>query len=196
MLKNLFFSLFLLVIINCQSWSQDMKVFRGMFREAEAILLYLNEDREALKLFLELDKMDPGNAHINYKIGLCYIHIQGEKDKSIPYFLKATESVSEDFVPTYKERNAPPDALFYLALAYHINNQFDKAIDAYNSFIEHADISSYYNVDYVREQINGCLLAKEMMSDPVAIKENPLGDKINTGVLNINPAISGDGPTS
>lgn len=193
MVRNVLSSLILVVILTSQSWSQDMRVFRGMFREAESILLYLNEDRAALRLFLELDQMDPGNAHINYKIGLCYLHIQGEKEKSIPYLVKATESISEEYVPTYKERNAPPDALFYLALAYHVNNQLDEAIDAYNAFIEHADISSYYNVDYVREQISGCLLAKEMINNPIPLRENLLNDQINRGALNINPAVSGDG---
>lgn len=193
MFRKVLFSIIFLTIVISLSWSQDMKVFRAMFREAESILLYLDEEAEALKLLLELDKMDPGNSHINYKIGLCYLHIQGEKQKAIPYFLNASEKVSEDFVPTYKERNAPPDVLFYLALAYHVNNDLDNAIDAYNLFIQHADISSYYNVEYIREQINGCQLAKEMISNPVPIREKILDDQINRGAININPAVSGDG---
>jgi len=193
MLRKVLFLFALLMLIISFSWSQDMKVFRAMFREAESILLYLNEEEEALKLLLELDKMDPGNSHINYKIGLAYLHIQGEKDKAIPYLQKASGNITEEFVPTYKERNAPPDVLFYLALAYHVNNDLDNAIDAYNLFVEHADISSYYNVEYVREQINGCQLAKEMINKPVSIKEEVLDDRINRGRININPAVSGDG---
>ena len=134
MFRKVLFSLLLLNIIVCPTRSQDMRVFRDIFREAEAILLYLDEEEEALQLFLELDRMDPGNAHILYKIGLCYLHIQGEKEMAIPYFLEASESISEEFVSSYKERNVPPDVLFYLALAYHVNNDLDQAIDAYNLF--------------------------------------------------------------
>ena len=195
MFRKILSSFLFLIFLLHTAHAQDMKIFRTMFREAEAILLYLNEDRTALEMFLELDRMDPGNAHINYKIGLCYLHIQGEKDKAIPYLLKATKSVSRDFVPTYKERNAPPDALFYLALSYHVNNQLDEAIVAYNDFIEQADINSYYNIDYVREQINGCLLAKEMMDNPLPVKEVQLTEQINLGTININSAVSGDGNT-
>jgi len=193
MFRKVLFSIFLLITAINLSRSQDMKLFRNLFREAESILLYLDREEEALELFLELDRMDPGNAHIQYKIGLCYLHIQGEKEKAIPFLLKATEFISKDFIPSYKERNAPPDALFYLALAYHVNNDLDHAIDAYNLFIEHADISSYYNVDYVREQINGCLLAKEMLTKPVPIQEVMLDDRINRGNFVINPAVSGSG---
>jgi len=193
MFRKVLFSLLLLTTSMALSRSQDMRLFRDLFREAESILLYLDREEEALELFLELDRMDPGNAHIQYKIGLCYLHIQGEKEKAIPFLLQAAESISEEFVSSYKERNAPPDALFYLALAYHVNNDLDHAIDAYNLFIEHADISSYYNVDYVREQINGCLLAKEMLTKPVPIQEVILDDRINGGSLVINPAVSGNG---
>lgn len=190
--KGLFFLLLLAASIDL-SRTQDQRLFRNLFREAESILLYLDREDEALELFLKLDSMDPGNAHIRYKIGLCYLHIPGAKEKAIPFLLQASESISEDFVSTYKEKNAPPDAFFYLALAYHVNNDLDLAIDAYNLFNEHADITSYYNVDYVREQINGCLLAKEMITRPVSIQENVLDDRINRGDFVINPAVSGNG---
>lgn len=193
MFRKVFFLLLLLTVSIDISRSQDMRLFRNMFREAEAILLYLDREEEALELFLKLDSMDSGNAHIQYKIGLCYLHIQGKKEKAIPFLQQASGSVSDDFISSYKERNAPPDVFFYLALAYHVNNDLDRAIDAYNLFIEHADISSYYNVDYVREQINGCLLAKEMITNPVSIQERVLDDRINRGYFVINPAVSGNG---
>ncbi len=193
MFRKVLCSLLLLKIIICPIRSQDMRVFRDIFREAEAILLYLDEEKKALQLFLELDRMDPGSAHIQYKIGLCYLNIQGEKEKAIPYLMAASEDISKDFVSSYKERTAPTDALFYLALAYHVNNDLDKAIDAYNLFIQHADISSYYNVDYVQEQINGCLLAKEMLKKPVPIKKVLLDDRLNRANFVINPAVSGNG---
>jgi len=84
MFRKVLCSLLLLKIIICPIRSQDMRVFRDIFREAEAILLYLDEEKKALQLFLELDRMDPGSAHIQYKIGLCYLNIQGEKEKAIP----------------------------------------------------------------------------------------------------------------
>ena len=172
---------------------QDKQIFRQMFREAESVLLYLNEEHEALKLFLELDRMDPGNAHIQYKTGLCYLHLPGEKEKAIPWLEKAVRHISSEYKPVYDERNAPPDAWFYLALAYHVNNRFDEAIEAYNTFIETADISGYYDVEYVREQITGCLNAREMVNNPVPCRETKLDRRINAHQVILNPAVSGDG---
>ncbi len=172
---------------------QDKRTFRQMFKEAESILLYLNEENEALKLFLELDRMDPGNAQIQYKIGLCYLHLPGEKEKAIPYFREACKHTSADYQPVYDERNAPRDAFFYLALAYHVNNRFDEAIDAYNKFIEVADVSSYYDVEFVREQINGCLQAREMVNNPVPYEETLLDGAVNASPITFNPAVSGNG---
>ena len=73
-----------LIIVICaladDLYSQDNKIFRGLFKEAESILLYMNEEEDALERYLELEKMDPDNAHIQYKIGVCYLHIPGKKD--------------------------------------------------------------------------------------------------------------------
>ncbi len=81
--------LLVLITLLCTSFfntlSQDNKIFKALFKEAESILLYLNEDEDALERFLQLEKMEPENAHIQFKIGICYLHIPGQKHKSVKH---------------------------------------------------------------------------------------------------------------
>ncbi len=37
------------------------------------------------------------NSNINYRIGVCYLNIPGEKEKAIPYLEKAIKNISESY---------------------------------------------------------------------------------------------------
>ena len=67
---------------------------------------------------------------------------------------------------------------YYLANAYRINNQLDKAIETYFLFKKNLD-SEVYDSNIVNLQIQSCLNAQELMSIPLFIKETNLGDMIN-----------------
>lgn len=185
--------LFMVLLNTLPLFSQDQKAFRQMYKEAESILLYLDQEDDALKLFLAMEKMEPSNANIQYKIGLCYINMKGKKNLSIPYFRNATLHMSETYEDSYEETNAPFDALFYLGMAYHINNEFDEAIEAYQKFIEQADVSSFYQIEYVKEQINGCILARDLYRDPIPVRIEKLDLQTPGSRRVLFPACSGDG---
>ncbi len=189
--------LLVLITLLCTSFfntlSQDNKIFKALFKEAESILLYLNEDEDALERFLQLEKMEPENAHIQFKIGICYLHIPGQKHKSVKHLEFASNHISPDYKSDFRERNAPVDALFYLGLAYHYDNQLDKAIEMYEAFLDKSDATDYYNIEFVRAQIKGCRLAMDLQQEPVDVAEEQLDEAINLYEENINPAISGNG---
>jgi outer membrane protein OmpA-like peptidoglycan-associated protein/tetratricopeptide (TPR) repeat protein len=173
--------------------SQDRRVVRSLYKEAESILLYLDEDEQALERFLMLEEMDPENANIQYKIGVCYLHIPGKKDQAIAPLEYAVDHISTTYESSYTERNAPRDAFFYLGMAYHYNNQLNKAIETYEKFLEIADAADYYNIEFVKTQIQGCRLALEYQKDPVNLQDIMMGSSINRFEENFNPAVSGNG---
>ena len=79
---------------------------------------------EAMPLYSQLTSVYPENSTYNYKYGACLLY--GEEDKSISLkYLK--------FAVEHNEQE--PLAKFYLAHAYHLNYQFDKAIKYYKSYI-------------------------------------------------------------
>ena len=162
-----------------------------MFLEAESFHLF-EEFNEALPLYLELLKDQPGNAFLNYRIGTCYLNIPGEKEMAIEYLEKAIENLdSRDRRPTIRTTRAPLDALFFLANAYHINYHFEKALELYKRFREHLDPSTY-NIDIVDEHIQASVNAMKSIEDPVFFLEENLGERINTRFSETNPVVSGN----
>ena len=80
-------------------------------------------------------KIDPTNSNYKYRIGQCYINTPGEKEKAVSYLEDAVKDINPDYKEgKFKEKQAPYDALYYLANAYRINNQIDKALDTYRLF--------------------------------------------------------------
>lgn len=135
----------------------------------------------ALKNFLELEKAYPDNANIKYKIGLCYLATATQKAKAIPYLKAASKNISKEFVPgNYKVTQAPPDAIYKLARAYHIEFKTDSAIREYKKF---KPLIPSYEVDMIKDverQIKMCENAKEIFKNPVSFSIKNLGKRVNS----------------
>ena len=135
-------------------------------------------------------KLDPANSNYKYRIGQCYINNPGEKEKALSYLEDAVKNINPDYKEgKFNEKQAPYDALYYLANAYRINNQLDKAIETYNIFKKNLN-TQIYDSDIVRLQIQSCLNAKKLMNEPLFIREKNLGNSINETTSEFNPVIS------
>ncbi len=161
--------------------------------DADYYVMMQEYDR-ALKLYLNILESEPENASIKYKIGICYLNSENEKEAAIQYLEEASQKVSEKYNPnSFKEMNAPVDALFLLGSAYRVDNQLDKAIDAYTrykSFLSHGD---EYNNQLIDQYISNCKTASVMRKHPVNLEATNLGSMVNNENSNFNPVISGDG---
>ena len=91
---------FLCILIN--GFTQTEKEIKKIFLEAESYFLYENEYELAAPLFLTLLHLDTLNANINYKLGVCYLSIPGEKTKAIPYLEAAVKNTTSSYQNTYK----------------------------------------------------------------------------------------------
>ncbi len=116
------------IAATAQSDAEKKKIF------AEAESSYLFDEYElANPLYLLLDS--PDNFNIQYKIGTSYLNIPGEKEKAIPYLESAVKHSAYDArITSFREKRAPLDAYFFLAKAYMINNELDKALATFNKF--------------------------------------------------------------
>jgi len=162
-----------------------------MFYEAESWILF-EDFKEALPMYQSLNKFFPTNSNFKYRLGQCYLNIPGEKEKAIGYLEDAARNINPKYREgKYKETGAPYDVLYYLANAYRINNQLDKAIETYQLFKENLD-TRIYNPEVVEEQIRSCYNAKELMKTPLFIREQNLGSNINESISEFNPVISHD----
>lgn len=181
----------LAALVSNNVFSQSRTEIKSMFFDAESWILF-EDYKEALPIYQELLKIFPTNSNYKYRIGQCYINTPGEKEKAISYL----EDAVKDINPAYKEgrfreEQAPYDALYYLANAYRINNQIDKALETYKLFKEKLD-PAVYDSTIVNLQIQSCLNARVLMNEPLYVREKILENEINDRNSEFNPVVSDD----
>ena len=191
-MKSKFLSLLIISLIMSVSTNGQTKTDRReLFNQGEMYILF-EEYNEALPSFISLLKLYPDNAHFKYRIGQCYINMPGEKEKAVPYLEDAVKNIN----PKHKdgrlsEKGAPFDALYYLANAYRINNQLDKAIETYTLFIENMD-HSIYDSTIVEFQLQTCYNAKQLMNTPLYVRQKNMGENFNNRYSEMTPVVSLD----
>jgi hypothetical protein len=179
----------LVALINSDLISQVKTDNKNDFYYAESRILF-EDYKEALPTYQRLLKLYPENSNIKYRIGQCYINTPGEKEKAVTYLEDAVKNINPKYKEgKFNEKGAPYDALYYLANAYRVNNQLNKAIDTYRLFKNNLD-SEVYDSNIVNLQIQSCLNAQELMNMQLYIKETNLGDMINEGRSEFNPVVS------
>ena len=78
--------LFLFLITSFASFAQkESKEFNENFKKAQELT---DNDRfdEALRIYLDLVKIDSLNSNLNFNIGICYLNSRTEKTKAIYYY--------------------------------------------------------------------------------------------------------------
>ena len=154
------FSFFLFTIYLSVSFSQDSKLAENYF---------LDENYQAAiseyELLIEENK---DNIEYNFNLAVCYLNTNGDKSRAIAFLEKLV-----------KNPKIIPDAWYLLGRAYHFGYQFDKAINAYNRFIETGK-GNILNKDNAPIQIEYCENAKELMKFPLNVTFENLGKNINS----------------
>jgi hypothetical protein len=114
--KGLLFLIITLFSINTfaqfplsKEWFMHKKAFRFLRNEK-----YSESQEEYLKLLA----LKPNKQVYNLETGIAYLWDSKNKEKSIPYLEKALLNHKND---------TSPEALYYLAQAYHYNSEFEKS---------------------------------------------------------------------
>jgi tetratricopeptide (TPR) repeat protein len=186
-----FLTLLTILLLPDNLFSQARIENKLMFYEAESWILF-EDYKEALQQYLRLNQIYPTNSNYKYRIGQCYTNIPGQKEKAVSFLEEAVKNINPRYKEgNFKETGAPYDALYYLANAYRINNQLDKALDTYKEFRKNLD-AQVYDTTIVNQQIQSCYNAQELMAMPLFIKEQNLGENINESNSEYSPVISDD----
>ncbi len=185
------------ILLPVSAQVQDNALLKEYFDDAE-YFFYREEYSEAVYYYKKLLEAFPDNANYNFKAGECYLNIPGEEPKAIPYLEKAVKSVVEKKKyrkKLFEEKNAPLHAYYYLGNAYRINNQLDKALECYKTFIASPFYPGNYNDEIVENEIQSCERAKIIQDSPVTLTEQALPGPVNTSAAEIHPVVSGDEKT-
>lgn len=192
MKKVILIPFLLLSVLQLTGQTVDKSELKEYFLDAEFFFAQ-EEYYDALYDYMELyNNGYRDNANINYRIGVCYLNIPGQKDKSISFLNVATNTVTTKYKSgSFKETRAPIDAWLFLGNAYRVNNQIDKAIEVYTQY--KSLTQSAGEIQYADQQIAACKLAIQFMNDPLAIRKTNLGTPVNTNSSNFKAVVSGDG---
>lgn len=147
------------------TWSQDeAKLAASAFGKGN----YPKAIKHYEKLLIE----DPDNGKYNHNIGVSYLRSNSHKTKAIEY-LEAAESAE----------GYDTKVIYHLARAYHLNNQFDKAIETYLRYQKESGKTD----SKVDRHIGNCYSAKKLITNPIPVTFVNLGSKINSEFPDYHP---------
>jgi hypothetical protein len=155
-------------------------------------LMFDNVYSEALYVWEIMLETDPTNANLNYRAGMCLVHLNRETE-ALKYFEKAQYAVSRSYNPfSPVEKLAPPELFFYLAKANHVHGKIDTALYQYNFFISSVK-PKHAHFEHAQLGLQQLKNAQEMMRHPKPFIIRNVGDIINTASPEYSPVITIDG---
>jgi tetratricopeptide (TPR) repeat protein len=105
--------------------------FKDRFMKAYNLIVVDNYPA-ALKILKELGQESPDNANLKSMMGYCYLKTGNTYKEAIDCYTQL--NFPDDYTAAYKDGNekellAPLEALLYLGEAYHMNYEFEKALE-------------------------------------------------------------------
>ena len=186
-------SIIIIFLISTSALFSQTTTKRVQKNYTEVDLLFDNEQyNDALSAYLAIAAYDSLNSTVNFNIGICYLKSRTEKIKAIKYFEKAISCPNNEC--TEKEDRDHINAFRFLADAYHLNYQFDAAIENYE---KHKSMLSKSNEDKkmileVNRKIEMCKVGKELLATPLKVKIENMGTNINSPYADYSPVLSAD----
>ncbi len=175
-----FLLLALIVMLHGFSATAQNTEVEKKIKKADA-LLNVKEYRQALPLYLDIDKLTPNDALNHYAIGVCYVHLTGEEAKAIPYLETAVKSKNPD---------VPPRSQFLLAKAYHQKGLYENAITllkTYKTKEKKPELLAETDL-----YLSWCTNAKAITDQSSDVYVQNMGAPVNTAGTEYGPVISAD----
>ena len=125
----------------------------------------------ALTYYIEAFKIDPSNANLCFKIGVCYMNIPNKKSEAEKYLFVAANDASENYKETsVKERHAPTSAYYLYAQSLHLAGKFDDAISYFEKYKLNVDPNDSTSINDIMLRERWCINGKTLIQSPVNFK--------------------------
>ena len=171
---------------------KDRGDFTQRFYEANK-LMEENLWVQAIKEWLRILEDDPNNANVNYKLGYSYLQTATNKKEALSYLeVAVSKKVSKNYDPFDPlEKKAPVDALYYLAVAQHLNYQLDAATESFSKLQK--SLSKKHRLTALAEQgLAQCEEARRQMANPKNYVITNLGPVVNGPENDFSPVLALD----
>lgn len=146
----------------------------------------------AAKIWVNIIESGEVNGNVNYNIGLCYLNIANERAKALPYLKDAEKDISKRYDPfSFMEKSAPTETYYYLAKAYHLNEELDKALETYVVY-QNAAHSKHALQPDAALGIAQAKIAKKMVGNSKNFKIELMDAAINSEYDEYSPVVTLD----
>ncbi len=182
-----------LSICNVYTHAQWRQSSPDIFDEAYEFYSW-GEYGEALPLFTPLLRDHENNDYLRYLVAVCYLNIDGQRQRALPFLEQATRNITFEHIPgSFNEKSAPLESLYYLGLAYRLAYRFDESIESFRRLKSMAD--NRYDMQQIEREMavtkNAALFYKNREDiTEVPIKASPGVDPAHSNII-----ISGDEST-
>jgi outer membrane protein OmpA-like peptidoglycan-associated protein/tetratricopeptide (TPR) repeat protein len=159
---------------------------------AEALdFIQFEEYEEALALLLSIYKKEEGNNHLAHLIGVCYLNIEGQKQKALAYLETAASNMSPGHISgSFNENSAPLKNLYWLGIAYRNAYRFTESLDALNRFRETAARGP--DIHLAEREMRATKNAMVFYDNPEDLALLDWGHRPPVNPLHFNVVVSGD----
>ena len=139
-------------------------------------------------------EINPESGNYNYRKGFIELDMRQDYIKAIKYLTKAaTYPVDKNYdIYSTRESSVPADVFYHLGRAYHLDEQFEKAVENYKKFLDNTTNESEL-IPEAKKRIVQCGVAKKLIANPSADIVKNLGETINTSFADYSSNISIDG---
>lgn len=138
---------------------------------------------EAIRWYLKAQEFNPDNADLNYQLGQCYLRLNRDRLKALPFLERAR----------LLKPNMGAGFLYDLAQAYHYSYDFDKAIQLYTAYVDElgAEIKESQR-KRAYKGIEECESGKQLIQKPIRVRIENLGPGVNSPFPDYSPVLSED----
>lgn len=182
-MKNLY-CLFLLFTIPIYLSAQN-DAYKKEIANANELLLAQNYNK-ALLIYDNLLKQYPNDPFIFFKAGECFLF----SEERIPEAINLLEKAAKKYPINNSKENEGLEVRFYLGQAYHLNNQFEEALETYMVLKKQIPSKRQEAISKVEREITYCQHAIALKKNPVEFKITNLGPLINTEFDEHSPVIN------
>lgn len=91
--------------------------------------------KEALNLLTALKTNNPNNANLDFYLGLCKFYLMFDKNISLEHFKISSKSISDKYINTPEQNQAPVESIYFEALSHHYLGQYTEAKKLYEAYL-------------------------------------------------------------
>ena len=153
------------VPFNKKTFLEDKDGFKAAVKEIELgdVHFYRGSDSDlsnGLIHYLKADEFNHYSSNLSYKIGICFLN-STQKFKALDYLIFADEKSPE--------QTDYDDIDFYLAQAYHLNEDWDKAIEHYRIYKGKVGENDKKLAFFVNKKMGECRTGERLSADPIRV---------------------------